>query len=84
MDEDWRLQGQERYLCGATLHWRRWFQSRPDWDHDHCEFCGRKVSDALDQNDLVEAYASADGYYWVCADCANDFRERFTWTLVDH
>jgi hypothetical protein len=41
-DPDWRLQGQEKYLGGVTLVRRRWQQQRPDWDHDHCEFCGAK------------------------------------------
>src|SRR5688572_1093398 len=43
-DDDWRLQGQERYLSNAILFWRPWRESRPGWDHDHCEFCWAKFA----------------------------------------
>ena len=38
-DDDWRLQGQEKYLLGRTMRWATWAPYREDWDHDHCEFC---------------------------------------------
>lgn len=41
---DWRLQGQEKYLKGVELRWQvyRRYPEKPDWDHDHCEFCWAK------------------------------------------
>lgn len=74
--EDWRLQGQERYLQGATLHRRKWVEARPGWDHDHCEFCGDKFP-----LDHAEGYTTNDQYRWVCGTCFDDFRERFQWQL---
>jgi hypothetical protein len=48
---DWRLQGQERYLTGAKLVYRRYRRNsrNPQSGHDHCEFCGAKfmVEDRL-------------------------------------
>jgi hypothetical protein len=38
-DKDWRLQGQEEYLQGATLLRKPYKAGTEAWDHDHCEFC---------------------------------------------
>jgi hypothetical protein len=77
---DWRLMGQERYLSGKTLRWMAYSAPRPDWDHDHCEFCRKKFGDFPDA--LSEGWTTEDQYYWVCGDCCDDFREMFAWTLV--
>ena len=78
--DDWRLQGQESYLNGVTLYRRAWAQSRPNWDHDHCEFCGAKFSTASD--DLRQGWTTADEYRWVCETCFTDFQQRFGWVTV--
>jgi hypothetical protein len=44
-DEDWRLQGQEAYLHGATLQKRRYRAWSETWEHDHCEFCQSRFMD---------------------------------------
>jgi hypothetical protein len=82
-NDDWRLQGQERYLANATLFWRAWHQTRPHWDHDHCSFCSAKFMDRDDvANVLREGYTTDAEYYWVCRECARDFASRFKFTLV--
>jgi hypothetical protein len=82
-DDDWRLQGQERYLSNATLFWRSWQQSRPNWDHDHCSFCWAKFLDRDDAPDVLrEGYTTDDAYRWICASCAADFAARFKFTLI--
>jgi hypothetical protein len=82
-EDDWRLQGQERYLAGKRLHWSKWTApaSNPSWDHDHCEFCWRKFMDSDDPDVCREGYTTEDRYRWICAQCFNDFRERFGWRL---
>ena len=81
-DLDWRLyQGQETYLTGITLHWSRWTQTRPHWDHDHCAFCWAKFMDADWPGILREGYTDALDYHWICASCFSDFRDRFRWNL---
>ena len=83
-DNDWRLQGQERYLSGETLHWRTWHETRPGWDHDHCEFCWAKFTDSDKVPDaLHEGYATDDEYRWICATCAKDFASRFDFKLIN-
>lgn len=79
MTDDWRLQGQERFLMGAVLCRRRYRKHREDWEHDHCEFCGTKFAER--QGDTNEGYATPDGYHWICDRCFSDFRERFAWKV---
>jgi len=79
--EDWRLQGQERFLMRAAFARKRYTKHRDDWDHDHCEFCGRKFSQR--QGDLNCGYVTADGRHWVCDNCFEDFRQRFHWETDD-
>lgn len=82
-DDDWRLQSQERYLSNATLFWRAWHQSRPNWDHDHCSFCSAKFMDRTDGSAVLhDGYTTENEYYWVCADCARDFAQRFKFNLI--
>ena len=80
-DSDWRLQGQERFLQGATLHRARWTRPRPDSDHDHCEFCGSKFMEEELPDVLHEGYTTADRYRWVCEPCFKDFVDRFGWRV---
>jgi hypothetical protein len=72
---DWRLQGQERYLAGVRLYWRKYEDIRKEQNHDHCEFCWRKFS--LAPEDLNEGYTTQDAYHWVCRDCFEDFGHLF-------
>ncbi len=82
MANDWRLQGQEKYLHGITLFWKKYRRYSEAWDHDHCEFCGSKFAeqDAI-TGALHEGYATADNYRWICTECFNDFKDRFAWWL---
>ena len=78
--EDWRLQGQDKYLRGATLRWKKWWPYREGWDHDHCEFCQRKISEYPDDDEY--GWVTEDNYRWVCDQCCENFREGFGWKLV--
>jgi len=78
--DDWRRQGQERFLKDARLSHRAYRPYRAGWDHDHCEFCGAKLSLAPDG--IREGYCTEDGYHWVCEDCFQDFKEEFAWAVV--
>ena len=83
-DDDWRLQGQQRYLMGALLHWERWSRPRPGWDHDHCEFCWAKFleEDLPEFPDILHAgYTTEDLYRWICEQCFEDFKDRFQWRV---
>jgi len=37
--DDWRRQGQEKYLNNIILIAQNYHSSRDKWEHDHCEFC---------------------------------------------
>ena len=78
---DWRRQGQERYLRGKQFRWQRYVPPKPTWDHDHCAFCGETFSTY--DGDTLEGFVTCDGgYRWVCAVCFEDFRAEFDWELL--
>ena len=77
---DWRLQGQEKYLKGVALTKKQYMPYRKGWDHDHCEFCGRKFTKNLPDT-LQIGYSTNDNYHWVCEDCFNDFKKQFEWRV---
>ena len=79
-DSDWRLRGQEKWLKGLTLSRRFWRQTRPHWDHDHCEFCNAKFADA-EWVEVREGWTTPTEYHWICDQCFSDFRERFGWQV---
>lgn len=75
--DDWRRQGQEKFLMGVKLFLQKYHSSRLNWEHDHCEFCGAKFS--LFEGDLKDGYSTEGGYHWVCISCYEDFSEEFGW-----
>lgn len=59
------------------------------WDHDHCDFCWATFTASATPDDdpefLAAGYTIAEperSTFWVCARCFEDFRERFSWTVV--
>ena len=71
-EPDWRLQGQEKYLQGATLKRKRYRAQSPESEHEHCEFCWAKFMDPsfspshaaavdADPKILTEGYAVQGG-----------------------
>jgi hypothetical protein len=80
--DDWRLQGQERYLSGVTLYRRAYRRYSETWDHDHCAFCWVKFSEQDLTGALHSGYATADDAHWICDRCFQDFRDGFRWRVV--
>src|ERR687897_1942023 len=82
-DDDWRIQALEErhaYLHGQRLTWIAWSSDDPACDHDHCEFCWQKFGPFEDA--VGAGWVTDDDEVWICAACANDFRDRFGWTLA--
>ena len=77
--DDWRRQGQERFLKGLRWSLEKYQPYRDGWDHDHCEFCSRKFS--LAAEDLHQGYVTNDKYRWVCEPCFADFQEEMEWVV---
>ena len=80
--QDWRLQGQEPYLQGATLHKAPYSPASQSNDHDHCESCQGKFTVHGNDDSLSEGYCTPDGGRWVCPTCFDDFHERFNFQVV--
>jgi hypothetical protein len=81
--DDWRRQGQERFLKDAKLVYRKYSQPREDWDHDHCEFCGAKFMESGGPEILKAGYVTDDDYRWICQQCFADFKGEFNWVVAD-
>jgi len=77
--DDWRRQGQERFLHGVKLIAKDYREFSVEWNHDHCEFCGGRFS--LKEGDLHCGYCTVDEYHWICIQCFNDFKFEFAWQL---
>ena len=78
--DDWRLQGQERYMKGAKMKRAR-FPEDSKSDHEHCAFCWAKFYTG--DEDLKEGFCTLDAYRWVCEKCFEDFKDMFEWELVE-
>lgn len=76
--DDWRITNQINYLKGINLIFS--YYDSAIRDHDHCEFCFAKFSEA--QKDLHQGYCSTDKYYWICEKCYSDFKEHFKWGII--
>lgn len=78
---DWRLNGQERYLDKAELKRIKYSERiSKKSGHEHCEFCLEKISGRPD--DLNEAYCTEDEYRWICDNCFSDFCDMFHWKVI--
>jgi len=74
--DDWRLMGQENFLMGKKLVQKSYVIRDPDWDHDHCGFCMKRIDETVDN-----AYCTEDEYHWICSGCFSDFKEMFHWDV---
>ena len=77
--DDWRFQGQDKYLTNAKLWFKQYKKPTKNWDHDHCSFCWATFSEYPE--DLHYGYCTEDKTYWICQKCYNDFQKLFKWKL---
>jgi len=88
--EDWRILDQEEYLTEREFEFRKYKPIEPNNDHDHCEFCTKKL-----YHEMIDDYCATEGYVtmerqggntvggvWVCVECFNDFKKRFRFRVV--
>jgi len=74
---DWRLMKQEKYLKNKELYHIH-FNQKEKHDHDHCVFCMEKFM-------FYEqiGYCTTDYYHWICKTCYEDFKDMFSWKVID-
>lgn len=53
--------GQERYLLGAPLTWKRYQALSAEWEHEHCEFCFGTFIDRNYSLQAAETLGSGQG-----------------------
>lgn len=81
-NKDWRLLAYNGHLDGETFTFKK-FISTDKNDHEHCEFCWKKITDLQ----LEHEDCAAEGYCcfnsktkqtnWVCQECFKDFKDKF-------
>ena len=80
-EEDWRLsQGYFEYIKNHVFK-KQYFKSNKNNDHDHCNFCWKKITDLeIDEEHGTFGYVTLNAHgqeEWVCEKCFNDFKARF-------
>ena len=79
---NWRLFGQDQYLHGLELVFKRYRSSSNSPIGDHCEFCSREFAEIADGPEVeTEGYATRNGFRWICSQCYEDFKAKFEWTV---
>lgn len=81
-NQDWRLVAYNGHLNGETFILKH-FRSTDKNDHEHCEFCMKKITDLQIENEdcVPEGYccfnSKTQQTNWVCRNCFNDFKDKF-------
>lgn len=79
--DGWQIMGQEGYLFGKDLYWRKYKPFSDSWEHDHCTFCFEKFADEDISDVLHEGFTTEDNHYWICRECYEDFKQVFQWQV---
>jgi hypothetical protein len=93
MEDEGRLARNERLLRGAVFVRKTYMPWNPEWEHEHCEFCGREFAERGSHWDIADAlhegYSAPgppdnpkDDWYWICPSCFEKNREHLGWTLT--
>lgn len=68
--------------AGIVLTRRKYTPYSADWDHDHCDICGRKIMEKSGPDVDVEGYSTDDSYNWFCLSCVSKYGAHATWALA--
>jgi hypothetical protein len=78
--DDWRLEGNED-LKGLELRFAKYKMPKPDWDHDHCEFCYAKLMEPGTPDTIPSGYVTKN-LEWICPKCFDDLKDLFNWSVI--
>ena len=78
MNDDWRLND---YLIGCCFEKKEFHSSKKN-DHEHCEFCGLKITDVdIKEEHILCGYVTvlkqSNQEHWICPRCFSDFKNKF-------
>ncbi|MGA7522801.1 MAG: hypothetical protein WBW84_09970 [Acidobacteriaceae bacterium] len=89
----WKSDG--AFWNGTPFVWKRWDKFRPDWTHDHCNFCFACICNHRDRFPETDPgdrgcyrhawYAEKEPrvYIWVCRTCFKRVRDELGWSVAD-
>lgn len=79
MSDDWRLKGYKGIFSGKKFTFQE-FHSSSKNDHEHCEFCWKKITDLSIEETEKSGYVYYDEKskqsHWICQSCFNEFKEK--------
>jgi len=84
--DDWRLKiPNDTIKKEKNWVFKTYVPKSKTWEHEHCEFCGDKISQYA--NTIHAAYTSTsdyrEDYWWICPTCFSDFKEMFGWEVIE-
>lgn len=82
-ENDWRLDIAQEPSFYEKFTWelKKWTQTRSNWDHDHCDFCGTEISNIINDEIQNIGWTNDDEYYWICETCFDDFKDLYQWKI---
>ena len=81
-NEDWRILAYNGFMNGQIFEKEKFVSSEKN-DHEHCEFCYKKITDLNNLNEEIDRFGyvykdvKKNRSYWLCEECYSDFKERF-------
>ena len=79
--DDWRRQGQKKYLKGINLSWKNIRNTDKTGNLIIVNFVVLNSWKVRGPDILTEGYASDDKYRWICKQCFADFRGEYEWKV---
>lgn len=71
------------HLAGLVLRWKKYQQRSPDWDHDHCEFCGDKFMEEVDGKMFNAGWTDDEQNNWICSDCFEKNKDKYQFKVCN-
>ncbi len=71
-EEKSRIQYCKDAIKDKKFRLTKWKLSKKDWTHDHCDFCGKHISNK--QGSENEAFTNKNGD-WLCKDCFKKYQK---------
>lgn len=71
------------FLKGITLEWKKYKQDSPQWDHEHCEFCGGKFMEEVDGKIFNAGWTDETENHWICSGCFDEKKDTYQFKVLE-
>jgi len=70
-----RLEYCKEAIIDKKFELKEWFTPSKDWTHDHCEICGKHISDKKGADNGAYSNSVKENEDWICKECFNKYKE---------